>query len=60
MIRTDGKYDRHDPPTREVQRNVRRDKKLSRGNAPVLHGLPRGFPAGYWMQRQSKEGGKTK
>ena len=60
MGKDDVKYDRQDPPAREIQRNTRRDKKLRRKNAPVLTGLPKGFPAGYWLLRQRREGGNTK
>lgn len=48
------------PSASENQRNSRRDKKLRRKNAPVLTGLPKGFPAGYWLLRQRREGGNTK
>ena len=48
------------PSASEKQRNGRRDKKLRRKNAPVLTGLPKGFPAGYWLLRQRREGGNTK
>ena len=48
------------PSASENQRNGRRDKKLRRKNAPVLTGLPKGFPAGYWLLRQRREGGNTK
>ena len=48
------------PSPSENQRNGRRDKKLRRKNAPVLTGLPKGFPAGYWLLRQRREGGNTK
>lgn len=57
MGKEDVKYDRQDPPAREIQRNAQRDKKLRRKNAPVLTGLPKGFPLGYWRLRQSREGG---
>ena len=43
------------PSASENQRNGRRDKKVRRKNAPVLHGLPKGFPAGYWLLRKSRE-----
>ena len=48
------------PSASENQRNGRRDKKLRRKNAPVLTGLPKGFPAGYWLLRQRREGGNAK
>ena len=48
------------PSASENQRNGRRDKKVRRKNAPVLTGLPKGFPAGYWLLRQRREGGNAK
>jgi len=45
---------------RENNRNIRRDKKRRQKNAPVLSGLPKGFPAGYWLDRKNKEEGGTK
>ena len=45
---------------REKNRMIRRDKKRQKKNAPVLGGLPNGFPIAYWICKNSDAKGGTK
>lgn len=40
----------------EEMRNQRRDRKRSKRYAPKVGGLPKGFPAGYWLERVKVKG----
>ena len=43
--------------TTEKMRNQRRDKKMNNKKfAPRVGGLPKGFPRGYWPERQKAKG----
>lgn len=45
---------------REKNRIIRRDKKLRQKAAPVLGGLPNGFPIAYWITKNRNAKGGVK
>ena len=51
---------RMDDEDREKNRISRRDKKRRKKDAPVLGGLPKGFPIAYWICKNNGMKGGTK